>query len=165
MFERSRVDPTPPTATLDPPTKAVTVRGTHLKRAIARVVGLAVGAAAVLFAQERYLPPRLSAQESATLRTAYGQADAEILAGSSLEGAFVPLRLPRSFAVIALDVTWDQLVRETLERQGGTARVSDLYRSLSRHPKARGRQHWRAKVRQTLQRGEYRRVDRGLWAA
>ena len=96
---------------------------------------------------------------------AYGQADAEILAGSTLEGAFVPLRLPRSFAVIALDVTWDQLVRETLERQGGTARVSDLYRSLSRHPKARGRQHWRAKVRQTLQRGEYRRVDRGLWAA
>lgn len=96
---------------------------------------------------------------------AYGQDDAEILAASGLAGAFVPLRLPRSFAVVALDVTWEQLVRETLARQGGAASVSDLYRSLARHPKARGRQHWRAKVRQTLQRGGFHRIERGIWAA
>lgn len=39
--------------------------------------GLAVGAAAVFFVQERYLPPRLSAQDSAALRTAFSQADTE----------------------------------------------------------------------------------------
>lgn len=39
--------------------------------------GLAAGAGAVVFLQERYLPPRLSAQESASLRTAYTQADTE----------------------------------------------------------------------------------------
>lgn len=96
---------------------------------------------------------------------AYGQDDAEVLAGSGLAGAFVPLRLPRSFAVVAVDVTWGEIVRETLARQGGRATVSDLYRSLSRHPKTRGRKHWQAKVRQTLQRGGFRRLDRGLWAA
>ncbi len=41
------------------------------------VLGLAAGAAAVLFVQQRYLPPRLSAQESTALRTAYAQADTE----------------------------------------------------------------------------------------
>lgn len=39
--------------------------------------GLAAGAAAVVFVQERYLPPRLSAQDSASLRTAFNQADTE----------------------------------------------------------------------------------------
>ena len=96
---------------------------------------------------------------------AYGQEDAEILAASGLPGAFVPLRLPRGFAVVVPDVSWVTVVRAALERQGGPARVSDLYRSLARHPKARGRDHWRAKVRQSLQRGGFRRVGRGMWAA
>jgi hypothetical protein len=41
------------------------------------LLGIAAGAGGVLFVQERYLPPRLSAGESATLRTSYEQADAE----------------------------------------------------------------------------------------
>jgi hypothetical protein len=39
--------------------------------------GVLVGAAGVIGVQERYLPPRLSAAESATLRQSYQQADAE----------------------------------------------------------------------------------------
>ena len=39
------------------------------------VAGIAIGAGGVVFLQERYLPPRLSADESATLRAAYAQAD------------------------------------------------------------------------------------------
>lgn len=39
--------------------------------------GLLIGAAAVLVAQERYLPPRLSAGESAALRAAFQQAEGE----------------------------------------------------------------------------------------
>ncbi|MET0335220.1 MAG: hypothetical protein ABW190_13185 [Rhizobacter sp.] len=38
---------------------------------------MALGAAAVVLVQERYLPPRLSAGESAKLRTAYETAEAE----------------------------------------------------------------------------------------
>lgn len=97
---------------------------------------------------------------------AYGQEDADRLAASGLAGAFVPLRLPRSYAAVAVaGITWDQLLRETMARQGGPVTISDLYRSLARHPKARGRQHWRAKVRQTLQRGDFTRLERGVWAA
>jgi len=40
-------------------------------------VGIAAGAAGVLLVQERFLPPRLSAADSATLRNDYAQADSE----------------------------------------------------------------------------------------
>jgi len=39
--------------------------------------GTVIGAGGVLFVQERYLPPRLSAEESTRLSTAFEQADAE----------------------------------------------------------------------------------------
>ena len=39
--------------------------------------GLTVGAAGVVFVQERYLPPRLSAEATAALRGAYAQTDTE----------------------------------------------------------------------------------------
>ena len=41
------------------------------------LVGIALGVAAVVLIQERYLPPRLSAGESAQLQGAFEQADAE----------------------------------------------------------------------------------------
>ena len=41
--------------------------------------GVAVGAGCVVFVQERYLPPRLSADASTALRSAFEQADAERL--------------------------------------------------------------------------------------
>ncbi len=41
------------------------------------LLGVVLGAAAVLFVQERYLPPRLSAAASAQLREAFERADAE----------------------------------------------------------------------------------------
>lgn len=41
------------------------------------LVGMTLGAAAVLFVQERYLPPRLSAADSAALRQAFDEAESE----------------------------------------------------------------------------------------
>jgi hypothetical protein len=41
------------------------------------LLGLVIGAAAVIFVQERYLPPRLSADASAQLRDSFERADAE----------------------------------------------------------------------------------------
>jgi hypothetical protein len=42
--------------------------------------------------------------------------------------------------------------------------IADLYRKLADHPKARGNNHVRAKIRQELQRGPFNRVSRGQWA-
>lgn len=41
------------------------------------LTGIAIGAAGVVVVQERYLPPRLSADESSKLRSTFDQADAE----------------------------------------------------------------------------------------
>jgi hypothetical protein len=41
------------------------------------VSGIAIGAGGVVFVQERYLPPRLSADETVQLRQSYEQADGE----------------------------------------------------------------------------------------
>lgn len=41
------------------------------------LLGMAAGAAAVIYVQERHLPPRLSAADSAQLRASFGEADAE----------------------------------------------------------------------------------------
>ena len=41
------------------------------------LLGLAIGAAGVIFVQERYLPPRLSAGASSELRESFERADAE----------------------------------------------------------------------------------------
>jgi hypothetical protein len=41
------------------------------------LAGIATGAGGIVFLQERYLPPRLSAEASRELRSAYEQADAE----------------------------------------------------------------------------------------
>ena len=43
------------------------------------LTGIAIGGAAVVIVQERYLPPRLSADESAKLRAAFEEANAERL--------------------------------------------------------------------------------------
>ena len=41
------------------------------------LVGIAVGVGGVLFVQERYMPPRLSATESATLQASFEKADSD----------------------------------------------------------------------------------------
>lgn len=96
---------------------------------------------------------------------AYGMADAEILGDCSIAGQFVPLRLPRSFAVLALAATWPELVASVLREQSGPVRLTDIYRLVRGHPKARRNRHVEAKVRQVLQQGAGRRIAPGVWEA
>jgi len=96
---------------------------------------------------------------------AYGADDCDILASCDLDGQFVPLRLPRSIITAALEPSWREVVSEWLQHHSGPVALADLYRALSRHPKTRGREHWREKVRQTLQRGVGERVAPGVWTA
>lgn len=94
---------------------------------------------------------------------AYGRADAEVLAACDVAGQFVPLDLPRIFAVMAIAVTWGEVVAAEVAARPGPVRLDELYRAVARHPKARRNRHVAAKVRQVLQRGGFERVGRGLW--
>lgn len=60
--------------------------------------------------------------------------------------------------------TWREAVLGVLKDELGPVSLSDLYRALARHPKAKRNPHWQAKVRQTLQQGPFRREGRGLWS-
>lgn len=93
---------------------------------------------------------------------AYGQDDLDRLAASDLDGALVPLRFARYLMVEGLVGSWGEEVGRWLRDQGGPVNLSDAYRHFARHPKARGRQHWQAKVRQQLQlHGQ--RIGPGQW--
>ncbi len=96
---------------------------------------------------------------------AYGQHDAEILADCGLVGQFVPLRLPRSVVVAALDQTWLEAVADFMREQSGPVALADLYRAFAAHHKARRNPNYQAKIRQVLQQGPFSRVGRGQWAA
>lgn len=116
------------------------------------------GASALLFLAGRlhfHRPDGTRAPANAgapSVLCAYGQEDADRLAASELAGAFTPLRFARFVAVASLDMSWRNLVLAWVKLQGGPVSVSDAYRFFARHPKTAGRPHWRAKVRQTLQR-------------
>ncbi|MDP3328750.1 DNA N-6-adenine-methyltransferase [Parvibaculum sp.] len=98
---------------------------------------------------------------------AYGAGDAERLACSGMDGKFVPLRLPRFFAITAAaaDQSWCQAILEVLNGRPGPVALDELYSAMSTHPKSAKNRHWREKIRQTLQQGPFRRVRNGVWEA
>ncbi len=98
---------------------------------------------------------------------AYGMPDADRLAGSDLGGKFVPLVIPRSMAVVALagEPSWRDVVHSVMRNERGPVPLDRLYQLLADHPKTRSNNHWREKIRQTLKRGPFERVDGGVWQA
>jgi len=99
---------------------------------------------------------------------AYGADDCEMLADAPIDGAFVALRLKLSVLVGGLAgemaASWREALEAYFDGQGdGPVELAEVYRAFSRHPKTAANQHWRAKLRQTLQRGQFERVEKGLW--
>ncbi len=94
---------------------------------------------------------------------AYGEEDRDILAAAPIDGHFGPLRLPASMLVSALSTTWREALDGFFADRDQPVALADLYRAFADHPKTRGNQHWRDKLRQVLQRGQFERVDKGLW--
>lgn len=94
---------------------------------------------------------------------AYGSEDRDILAAAPIAGAFVPLRLNTSILVEALTPTWREALDSFFAGRGEAVSLAELYRAFADHPKTRANQHWRDKLRQVLQRGQFERVDKGLW--
>ncbi|HEY5410913.1 MAG TPA: DNA N-6-adenine-methyltransferase [Caulobacteraceae bacterium] len=95
---------------------------------------------------------------------AYGQDDLERLAASDLRGALTPLRFARFILVQAAPSTWREAVAAYLSEHRGPVSVSELYRALARHPKAKTNRHVRAKIRQVLQLGPFERRAKGVWS-
>ncbi|WPE19890.1 DNA N-6-adenine-methyltransferase [Shinella zoogloeoides] len=126
-------------------------------------------ASAVLFLAGRinfHLPDGRRASKNGgapSALVAYGEDDRDILAHAPIAGAFVALRLPTSVLVGALSETWAQALRTFFERNPEQVSLQELYRAFSNHPKTRANAHWRDKLRQVLQRGNYERVERGVW--
>lgn len=126
-------------------------------------------ASGLLFMEGRinfHLPDGSRARGNAgapTVLCAYGATDAEILAAAEIGGKFVPLVFPRSVLGAAIEsATWRELVEQVLREAGGPVEVAAVWRAISGHPKAAGKRHGRAKVRQVLQQiGE--RVERGQY--
>lgn len=107
-----------------------------------------------------------------TVLCAYGADDADVLATCSIAGQFVPLRIPRQFFMFIFaasnedekrDTTWREALAEYFAARTGPVHLDELYRDFAANPKAAGNPNYDAKLRQQLQRGPYRRVDRGLW--
>ena len=60
--------------------------------------------------------------------------------------------------------SWQTLVRDALKRCGGTAPLAVLYGKLAFHPRAKINPHWKAKIRQCVQKDPLVEwVSRGVW--
>lgn len=106
---------------------------------------------------------RLSANAGApSVLVAYGADDMDILAAARLDGQFVPLRLPRSVVMAALEPSWRQAVASWMGQQRGPVKLDELYRAFASHPKAARNQNWRPKLRQIVQQLG-RRVGPAEW--
>lgn len=107
-----------------------------------------------------------------TVLCAYGADDADVLAACKIDGAFVPLRLPRSVVVSLFaasnegeksDITWRAAIAAFFAERDGPVSLPELYSAFASHPKAATNPNYDAKLRQQLQRGPYRRVAPALW--
>jgi hypothetical protein len=105
---------------------------------------------------------------------AYGDDDAELLASlpdhsnapEQLGGMFAPLIFARFvFGAALRDASWREIVAEFLSGHEGCVAVADLYRAFADHPKTKSNPNWKAKLRQTLQRGAGKSIARDQWVA
>lgn len=94
---------------------------------------------------------------------AYGAENADILASCGMPGAFVPLKV-RAFAFgFEEPGSWVEEVRKIMERADRPMTVAELYKCLADSPKAKRSPSWKAKIRQTLQRGPFEPKGGGVW--
>lgn len=83
-------------------------------------------------------------------------------------GLLVPFsrRVQGSFNMLLHDnsaVTWHHLVRTVMESKGGKVTSEELYQALGDHPKAKGNQHYKDRIRAVIQEypAVYRPCGRG----
>jgi hypothetical protein len=126
-------------------------------------------ATGLLFIKSRlhfYLPDGTMAPHNAgapSVLVAYGADDADVLAATPIEGQFVPLRISRGFLIdLASQPSWREALDAFLGQCDGPVHLSEIYAAFSSHPKAGP--HYKEKIRQTLKRGRFKCVGRGVWS-
>ena len=101
---------------------------------------------------------RLEAQRAGLIAAA-----TDILAESGLRGSFVPLRLRVLTFGFETVGTWVEEVKALIAGRNEPVTLDWLYRKLAGSPKARRNPNWKAKIRQTLQRGPFEALGGGVW--
>ena len=92
----------------------------------------------------------------------------DILVIKKPEGYLIVFKAPVAKKLDIRDsksATWKDVVQAVLHSLGRNATLSEIYQAIEGHEKCRNNENWRAKVRQTLQMGNFRHVDDGVWAA
>lgn len=87
-----------------------------------------------------------------------------------IPGTFEAMQYRRFVLIAALEQseeakTWRAIVLDWLRHEDGPVAVGDLYRAFAEHPKAKVNPNWKAKLRQTLQRGAGRSLGHDQWVA
>lgn len=63
----------------------------------------------------------------------------------------------------SIDATWKDVIHAVMKNLGGKASLSEIYRELEGKRKCSSNPNWQAKVRQTLQMGNYSSDGHGNW--
>lgn len=109
--------------------------------------------------------PTLTNAGAPSALCAYGTDAADRLAAYVAEGGgqFIPLKL-RAFRLGFASVgSWVDEVRKVLERAERPMSTAQFYQCLAGSTKARRNPNWKAKIRQTLQRGPFAALGDAQW--
>jgi hypothetical protein len=93
----------------------------------------------------------------------YGETALDRLYDSGIPGQFLPLQFQRSVVADAIVGTWGKELLAFFDGRTGPVTNAELYVFFGSHPKARGRRHFKSKIRQELQIGPYRHIGTGQW--
>lgn len=113
---------------------------------------------------QRQANGRRGASTAPVVLAAFGYDDADILALCGLDGDFVPLRIPRTMLAATFTPSWRAAVDQFMREKSGPVSLAEIYRAFAEHPKTKKNPHWREKLRQTLQRGDFKRMAPGIYA-
>jgi len=97
---------------------------------------------------------------------AYSSDEADLLATEPVRGKFIPLKIGFGIVIDSRGrQTWSEALAEFFDGIEGPVKLEDVYRALRLHPKSKTNRHYREKIRQTLQKGGYSNIARGVWGA
>ena len=92
----------------------------------------------------------------------------DILVIKKPEGYLIMFKTPVTKEMDIRDsqsATWKDVVATVLHQIGRQATLEQIYKAIEGHEKTKNNSNWQAKVRQTLQMGDFSHVGNGVWAA
>ena len=128
------------------------------------VFGFASG---LLFIENRirfYFPNKTQATSGVapSVLISYGHEDLQRMADSDLKGSLVVLA-NEQVAVVAIEKTWIETIVDAIPADQPIS-LREIYAAIEGHPKTKTNNHWRAKIRQQMQRDDvFTRLRPGVY--